>query len=118
MPRFHQPIPNYTAITALAVAFLTIASFIALRGVAAYNPPTQAPLAGTIFGFLNLSPNLQYKLGPLSATSFFDTDNPNYLINPSGISTAGAPPCPALGHGTHAAATKAYVDRCLQNGAC
>ena len=77
------------SVVTLALAF--VGSLFIYQAMAAFVTPTATPPQGNVALPINVSNNLQVKDGPLSATAYYDTDDPvgNYYINPSGTSKLG-----------------------------
>jgi hypothetical protein len=72
-------------ITALTFGVLVI-FFLAAFYVVAWQEPTQAPPEGNVSTPINVGTDPQAKAGRISATEFYDYNDPNYYLNPSGQS--------------------------------
>jgi hypothetical protein len=75
-------------ITALTFGVLVI-FFLAAFYVVAWQEPTSAPPEGNVSTPINVGTEPQAKAGRISATEFYDYNDPNYYLNPSGSSNLG-----------------------------
>jgi hypothetical protein len=82
-PKIMVRVPHH--ITALTFGVLVISFAIAFY-VVAWQEPTQAPPQGNVDAPINVGTEPQAKAGRISATEFYDYNDPNYYLNPSGQS--------------------------------
>lgn len=75
-------------IVALTFGILT-AVFLAAFYVVAWQEPSQAPPGGNVATPINVGTAPQAKAGRISATEFYDYNDPSYYLNPSGNSVFG-----------------------------
>ena len=72
-------------ITALTFGVLIVCFGIAFY-IVAWQEPTATPPGGNVATPINTGSTAQSKSSRISATEFYDSDNPSYYINPSGDS--------------------------------
>lgn len=74
--------PKIVVLTFSILALCFLAAFY----VVAWQEPTQAPPGGNVAAPINVGTQPQAKAGRISATEFYDYNDPSYYLNPSGQS--------------------------------